>query len=69
MTNKQLQKLQFRNQFMQLFRAQYSYVSVVNDLKVLEKWIDQREVKDWGSKNLDLFYDYVLANGLVDVQE
>jgi len=69
MTNKQLQKLQFRNQFMQLFRAQYPYVSVVNDLKVLEKWIDQREVKDWGSKNLDLFYDYVLANGLVDVQE
>jgi hypothetical protein len=54
---------------MQLFRAQYPYVSVVNDLKVLEKWIDQREVKDWGSKNLDLFYDYVLANGLVDVQE
>lgn len=66
MSNKQLQQLKFRNAFMEAFRKEYSYISITNDLKVLEKWIKERDIKEINKNNLFLFQDYVLANGLND---
>lgn len=66
MTNKALQQLQFRNAFGHMFRNTYPYISIVNDLKVIEKYIKDNKVTEINSKSLDLFYDFVLANGLCD---
>ncbi len=57
-------------QFLQYFQNKYPYIGPNVSSRDLEKWLKQDVIKRVNlEKAADYFQDYVLANGLADVQE
>jgi len=57
-------------QFLQYFQDKYPYIGPNVSSRDLEKWLKQDVIKRVNlEKAADYFQDYVLANGLADVQE
>jgi hypothetical protein len=57
-------------EFLTYFQQQYSYISPNISSRDLEKWLKQHIIKKVTlAKAADYFQDYILANGLGDVQE